>query len=69
MKNVNKKYRLIQHNDYKAIVTLLVPGVKILNFQNISTCGRFIQRLKKMVSGQLSSPSESKEKVYSNTVF
>lgn len=59
LRELKKRYGMIELNDHAAIATLLDPRFKNLHFQDPFACGRAIQKLRTMVVGQLSSPSES----------
>ncbi|CAG4954879.1 unnamed protein product [Parnassius apollo] len=65
LRELKRRYGMIELNDHAAIATLLDPRFKNLHFQDPSACGRAIQKLRTMVVGQLSSPSESEDDVSS----
>ncbi|KAH9641677.1 hypothetical protein HF086_005123 [Spodoptera exigua] len=65
LRELKRRYGMIELNDHAAIATILDPRFKNLHFQDPSACGRAIQKLRTMVVGQLSSPSESEDDVSS----
>ncbi|CAG4974228.1 unnamed protein product [Colias eurytheme] len=67
LKELKRRYGMIELNDHAAIAKILDPRFKNLHFQDPSACGRAIQKLRTMVVGQLSSPSESEDDVSSTT--
>lgn len=61
LRELKRRYGMIELNDHAAIATLLDPRFKNLHFQDPAACGRAIHKLRSMVVGQQSSPSESED--------
>ncbi|XP_029160147.1 zinc finger BED domain-containing protein 1-like [Nylanderia fulva] len=61
LRELTKRYGLIECNDHAAIATLLDPRFKNLHFQDPAACGQAIQKLKSMIYEQQSSPSSEED--------